>query len=760
MGRKKNKPNKGKNEDKVKMLQEDENSDEEISDQAHGKLLESIKQVHGKPKIVPATRSEPAAEVSEFAFSSRKDDAGDSQRHLEKDLVQAIKKKNRKVARELESAKSSRTLAKPLESVHEKKIQREIGFENVRKQLNRWDDVVKTNRLADQLVFPLNQNKVQVYDHSAEDLFSSLPNPTPLEKELAQVLNSSKIAKQHEEKLQKSKFRLTLKEMIEKRKMFAKVRAQASYKIAKAWRQNKIKSKKYHRILRREKTKQQMKDFEELQKTDPEAAMKQLELLEKSRAEERATLRHRNTGKWAKNQIIKATYNKESRVALSEQLQKNRELTEKKHIEESASESDTEDESTPATKKDPNNPWIADNSNEYAQFVTNYKKFWEEKSSTEPKPEEDTFEDNFTNNDTEDKSSGIESTLEQSVEQEKKTSKKRKSSLKNDNEEKSKKVEFVEQEKNTKKRKGSPKNKQTSKKVKTVAQIVNRSGSWTVTENESEPEHDDLSEPEPDEPSKPQNKTDKSAEKRKNRKHVENLDSARPLITDQDFVQLGADLRGNKEKVEPAKKSDTDENIDPNKYLKVNAKRLMTELPEIITGGDEGIDDEEEDFQHRMTIGEAFADDDVVAEFEEEKQQAIDESLPKEVDLTLPGWGSWTSGTIQEKEAKRPKRKRINKRLLFRVPKAPPRKDANKGHVVINETKNDKIKEHMVSDLPFPFNSVKDYEATVRAPIGRTWLPETAHQKLIAPPVVTKLGTVINPMDEGELLRREDYKED
>lgn len=56
-----------------------------------------------------------------------------------------------------------------------------------------------------------------------------------------------------------------------------------------------------------------MKDFDVLQKTDPDAALKQLETLEKSRAEERATLRHRNTGKWAKNQIIKATYNKEVR---------------------------------------------------------------------------------------------------------------------------------------------------------------------------------------------------------------------------------------------------------------------------------------------------------------------------------------------------------------------------------------------------------------------------------------------------------------
>lgn len=40
-------------------------------------------------------------------------------------------------------------------------------------------------------------------------------------------------------------------------------------------------------------------------------------MLEKSRAEERATLRHRNTGKWARNQVIKAKYNKEVSIWLN-----------------------------------------------------------------------------------------------------------------------------------------------------------------------------------------------------------------------------------------------------------------------------------------------------------------------------------------------------------------------------------------------------------------------------------------------------------
>ena len=86
-----------------------------------------------------------------------------------------------------------------------------------------------------------------------------------------------------------------------------------SYKAAKAQRQNKIKSKKFHRIQRKEKMKQQLKEFEELLKIDPEAAKEKLKQLEKVRAEERMTLRHKSTGHWARNKLIRAKYDKEVR---------------------------------------------------------------------------------------------------------------------------------------------------------------------------------------------------------------------------------------------------------------------------------------------------------------------------------------------------------------------------------------------------------------------------------------------------------------
>ena len=38
-----------------------------------------------------------------------------------------------------------------------------------------------------------------------------------------------------------------------------------------------------------------------------------------------------------------------------------------------------------------------------------------------------------------------------------------------------------------------------------------------------------------------------------------------------------------------------------------------------------------------------------------------------------------------------------------------------------------------MSQIPFPFGSVHEFESSVRAPIGRTWNPETAFRKLTQP---------------------------
>lgn len=60
-----------------------------------------------------------------------------------------------------------------------------------------------------------------------------------------------------------------------------------------------------------------MKEFEELQKTDPEKALAKLQQLDRSRAEERMSLRHKSAGKWAKNKQIRAKYDREVSILSS-----------------------------------------------------------------------------------------------------------------------------------------------------------------------------------------------------------------------------------------------------------------------------------------------------------------------------------------------------------------------------------------------------------------------------------------------------------
>lgn len=58
-----------------------------------------------------------------------------------------------------------------------------------------------------------------------------------------------------------------------------------------------------------------------------------------------------------------------------------------------------------------------------------------------------------------------------------------------------------------------------------------------------------------------------------------------------------------------------------------------------------------------------------------------------------------------------------------------------------------------MSDLPYPFKSIEEYEETIKVPVGRTWVPETTFNKLTAPPVVTQMGQIIDPIDENYVVK-------
>lgn len=268
-------------------------------------LIDDVLNLNKKPQLKKPTRTEPTLQISEFNLV--KSITGKQGVVHVNDLTKVLKKraKHAEIGNKVSSAQhGTKTLQKPLEKARADRIRRTAAFEGVKKQLNRWDAVVTSNRASNQLSFPLSNVKLESNKNFAEFRLK-----TDLQKELEELEPKVEVFNLENE----PKYSLTMQEMIERRKEMAKVRAVQSYKEAKARRQSKIKSKKYHRIQRREKIKQQMKEFELLQKTNPEEALKKLEEIEKVRAMERANLRHRSTGKWARNKQVQAKYDKEVR---------------------------------------------------------------------------------------------------------------------------------------------------------------------------------------------------------------------------------------------------------------------------------------------------------------------------------------------------------------------------------------------------------------------------------------------------------------
>lgn len=283
--------------------------DEEIDNTKHDEIVEQVLNLNKIQHVKKPSRTEPTLNISEFSLV--KSVTGDKGSVNLNALTKALKgrKKHEIISNKLQKTSGkSKTLPAPLEKPQAERIRRSINYEKSRLQFDKWEALVTANRAAAQLVFPLNSiEKLKIEAKKSETYPSRWRFKSELQMELEKL--QPKVEEYHINK--EEEFPLTLKELKEHRKEAAKLRAHQSFKEAKARRQNKIKSKKYHRILRREKIKEKLKEFEELQKTNPEEALKKLEDIEKARAEERFSLRHKGTGQWARNKQIRAKYDKE-----------------------------------------------------------------------------------------------------------------------------------------------------------------------------------------------------------------------------------------------------------------------------------------------------------------------------------------------------------------------------------------------------------------------------------------------------------------
>ncbi|KAK0742303.1 Utp14 protein-domain-containing protein [Apiosordaria backusii] len=143
-------------------------------------------------------------------------------------------------------------------------------------------------------------------------------------------------------------------------------------------------------------------------------------------------------------------------------------------------------------------------------------------------------------------------------------------------------------------------------------------------------------------------------------------------------------------------------------------------------------------------IKRAFAGEDVVGEFRREKAEVQEEDDDKEIDNTLPGWGSWVGDGVSAREQRRHKGRFVTK---VEGIKKTSRKDYKLKDAIISERRVKKNDAYLATQLPHPFESQQQYERSLRLPVGPEWQTKETFQSATKPRVIVKQG-LIAPMSK------------
>jgi U3 small nucleolar RNA-associated protein 14 len=237
-----------------------------------------------------------------------------------------------KTRRALKRVSRTESTSVPLGTETGKRLERKEAYKKARKDLSRWSTQIEQNRNARQVVLGDVPDKSAIV--TTKVLASSFEPTSGLEKNIDAIIresgaDESNIAQYEQLEMHK----LTVEEVAARAAQLAKMRSLMFYQEIKDKRQSKIKSRKYRKILKKQKEKGKM-SLDEMRAVDPEAAEEQAEKQARDRVLERVTLRHRNTSKWVKGALRSgAMRDPGTREAIQAQLQQHELLRRKMGIE-------------------------------------------------------------------------------------------------------------------------------------------------------------------------------------------------------------------------------------------------------------------------------------------------------------------------------------------------------------------------------------------------------------------------------------------
>lgn len=231
------------------------------------------------------------------------------------------------------SASGKKPLAVPLPEPVKGRIERNEAYRLAKEEVSeKWAGVVAKNRKSDKLVFPMG-GMGETIGRNTGVVAEGFKAANEYEKEIehmlkeAGVVNDVQVVNNEERDFndQLGVAGVSKEELLERRRELAKVRSLMFHYEHKMKRIKKIKSRKYRRIMKKEKERLAEK---RLDASDDEELEDEMIRKERKRAEERMTLRHKNTSKWVRRQLQRGETkrNPETRAAVEEQLQLHEEL--------------------------------------------------------------------------------------------------------------------------------------------------------------------------------------------------------------------------------------------------------------------------------------------------------------------------------------------------------------------------------------------------------------------------------------------------
>ena len=239
----------------------------------------------------------------------------------------------------------------PQPRVLRERAERQAGYALGKKDVTKWQAVVKENREADTIVFKGGLAQGVERAPSTAAMAAKVTPQSELEREVAELLKggAGEVERAQMDALEAGA-EANEAGAEERRERLMRMRHLMFQHEMKQKRVRKIKSKDYHRRLKKKEKRLQEAEREGadgLEGTlDLEGERGAREAAEYARAEERLTLRHKNTSRWARRALKRGMANMDDgmKKALGEQLRLNEALRKKVEMAGSDSDSDSEDD--------------------------------------------------------------------------------------------------------------------------------------------------------------------------------------------------------------------------------------------------------------------------------------------------------------------------------------------------------------------------------------------------------------------------------